>query len=40
MNKNLTVDTIIKNGICVTHLDMHKSDIAIHKGKIFKIGDL
>ena len=36
----ITADLIIKNGTCVTHKKIFKADIAIKKGKIFKIGTL
>jgi|TARA_B110000967_G_scaffold102399_1_gene105106 dihydroorotase len=36
----MIVDLIIKNGTCVSHDKIFKADIAIKKGKIFKIGSL
>ena len=38
MNKK--VDLIIKNGTYVTHQKTIKGDIAVNKGKIFRIGDI
>ena len=40
MVKQQKVDLIIKNGTYVTHKETIKDDIAINKGKIFKIGNL
>ena len=34
------IDTIIENGILVTHMRVIKNDIAIKNGKIFEIGNL
>ena len=34
------IDTIIENGLLVTHENVTKNDIAIKNGKIFKIGNL
>ena len=34
------IDTIIENGILVTHTRVIKNDIAIKNGKIFEIGNL
>ena len=34
------IDTIIENGLLVTHERVTKNDIAIKNGKIFKIGNL
>ena len=34
------IDTIIENGLLVTHEKVIKNDVAIKNGKIFKIGNL
>ena len=40
MIKKIKIDTIIKNGICVDHESMNQLDIAVHKGKIIKVGNV
>ena len=33
------IDLIVKNGSYVTHNKTIKGDIAVHKGKIFRVGN-
>ena len=34
------IDLIVKNGSYVTHKKTIKADIAIHKGKIYRVGNI
>ena len=34
------IDLIVKNGSYVTHKKTIKGDIAVHKGKIYRVGNI